>query len=95
MTDSLSRETRPIFVCGFVLLATLIATSILDAQVQSTAFLWLVTIASLAYVAMLVLVSRGAVGSRRALVGCLLLAVVWTWLLAGTLDFVPVSLILR
>ena len=71
------RDARPIFACGFALLATLIATSILDAQVQSTAFLWLVTFASLAYVAMLVLVSRGAVGSRRALVGCLLLAVVW------------------
>ena len=65
-----------ILACGAVLLATLTGTSMFDARAHSPEFVALMICAGVAYVAALALVSRGP-GSRRVLVVCLLLGVVW------------------
>ncbi len=72
-----------ILASGVVLLATLTGVSLFDTRVHSAEFVGLMLVAGSAYVAALVLVSRGP-GSRRLLVVCLLLSAVWrVVLLAG------------
>ena len=65
-----------ILACGAVLLATLTGVSMFDARAHSVAFVGLMLIAGVAYVAALALVSYGP-GSRRVLVVCLLLGTAW------------------
>ena len=61
---------------GVVLLATLTGISLFDARAHSVEFVGLMLVAGCAYVAALVLVSRGP-GSRRLLLVCLLLGAAW------------------
>ena len=90
-TEALSRR---IFACGVVLLVALAAAADLDARRQAEAFVALLGVASLAYVAALRLVGRlaanrsSARANRRALAGCLLLAVVWRLLVLGAAPLV-------
>ena len=68
---------------GAVLSMTLIGVSLFDARALSVEFVGLMLVAGGAYVAALVLVSRGP-GSRRLLAVCLVLSAVWrVALLAG------------
>lgn len=90
-TEALSRR---IVASGVVLLVALAAAADLDARRQAEAFVALLGVASLAYVAALRLVGRlaghrsSARAQRRALAGCLLLAVVWRLLLLGAAPLV-------
>ena len=86
--------TRRIAACGVVLLIALVAAAALDARRQAEAFVALLAVASLAYMAALRLVGRLA-GPRstaraggRALAGCLLLGVVWRLVLLGAAPLV-------
>jgi alpha-1,6-mannosyltransferase len=65
-----------ILASGVVLLATLTGISLFDARAHSVEFVGLMLVAGCAYVAALVLVSRGP-GSRRLLLVCLLLGAAW------------------
>ena len=86
--------SRRIFACGVVLLVALAAAADLDARRQAEAFVALLGVASLAYVGALRLVGRlagyrsAAQADRRALAGCLLLAVVWRLVLLGAAPLV-------
>ncbi len=74
---------RRIAACGVVLLVALTAAAVLDARRQAEAFVALLGVASVAYVAALRLVGGLAGrppaprGSGRALAACLFLGVVW------------------
>lgn len=63
-----------VLACGIVMLATFSGLSVFDARANSGAFVGLMLVAAGAYLAALVLVSRGAV-SKRALFVCVLLSV--------------------
>ena len=65
-----------ILASGVVLLATLTGISLFDTRAHSVEFVGLMLVAGCAYVAALVLVSRGP-GSRRLLLVCLLLGAAW------------------
>ena len=94
--DASSAETmtRRVAACGVVLLVALVAAAALDARRQAEAFVALLAVASLAYVAALGLVGRLAGRCRfprahvRALAGCLLLGVVWRLVLLGAAPLV-------
>ena len=72
---------------GGVLTASLIAVSQIDARGESTAFVALMGLGSLAYVGALIGVSRG-IRSRPLLVACLLLAVAWRVAMVPTAPLV-------
>ena len=92
--DASSAETmtRRVAACGVVLLAALAAAAALDARGQAEAFVALLAVASLAYVAALRLVGRLAASfpraHGRALAGCLLLGFVWRLVLLGAAPLV-------
>lgn len=85
---------RQILACGVALLVALAAAAALDARRQAEAFVGLLGVASLAYVAALRLVGRldsfggDRWSGRRALAGCLLLAVAWRIVLLGSAPLV-------
>ena len=86
-------EQRRILACGVVLLVALAAAAALDARRQAEAFVGLLGVASLAYVAALVRIGRldgrGAHGpAGRAFAGCLLLALAWRIVLLGAAPLV-------
>ena len=62
--------------CGGTLMASLLAASRIDARAESTLFVVLMGLGSLAYIGALIGVSR-RVGSHRLLLVCLLLSVAW------------------
>ena len=72
-----------LLACGAAQLLLLAGVAGLDARVDTVPFLWLLGGASLAYVAALLLLARGAHGTRRQLAACLLIAVAGRFLLAG------------
>ena len=76
-----------VVVCGGVLMASLIAASQIDARGDSTTFVMLMGLASIAYVGALIAVSRG-LDSRRLLMVCLLLAVAWRGAIVPTAPLV-------
>ena len=77
------RELIPILACGAVLTVTLAGVSLFDARANSVDFVWLMLVASAAYVAALRMFPRGP-ESRRLLAVCLVLSAVWrVALLAG------------
>ena len=94
--DASAPETmsRRIMACGVMLLVALAAAAALDARRQFEAFVTLLGAASIAYVAALRLVDRLARNrsaprtDRRALAGCLLLAVLWRLVLLGAAPLV-------
>ena len=94
--DASAPETmsRRIVACGVMLLVALAATAALDARRQAEAFVTLLGAASIAYVVALRLVDRLARSrsaprpDRRALAGCLLLAVLWRLVLLGAAPLV-------
>ena len=85
---------RRILACGVVLLVALAASAALDARRQAEAFVGLLGLASLAYIAALRLIGRldrcagDYRAGRRALAGCLLLAVAWRVVLLGAAPLV-------
>ena len=85
---------RRILACGVALLVALAAAAALDARRQAEVFVALLGLASLAYVAALVLIGRlgdrptHRPADRRALAGCLLLAVAWRIVLLGSAPLV-------
>ena len=72
-----------LLACGAAQLLLLAGVAGLDARVATVPFLWLLGGASLAYVAALLLLARGAHGTRRQLAACLLIAVAGRVVLAG------------
>ena len=94
--DASAPETmrRRIVACGVMLLVALAAAAALDARRQAEAFVTLLGAASIAYVVALRLVDRLARSrsaprpDRRALAGCLLLAVLWRLVLLGAAPLV-------
>ena len=85
---------RRILACGVVLLIALAAAAALDARRQAEAFVALLGVASLAYVAALRWIDRlaacgpGGPAGFQALAACLLLAVVWRVVLLGSAPLV-------
>ena len=85
---------RRLLACGVVLLVALTAAAALDARRQAEAFVALLGVASLAYVAALLLIGRLAGRSadpragRRAFAACLLLAAAWRVALLGAAPLV-------
>ncbi len=94
--DSSPEETmaRRILACGVVLLIAVAAAAALDARGQAEAFVVLLGVASLAYVAALRLVGRLAARQTpprthvRLFAGCLLLGLVWRLVLLGATPLV-------
>ena len=76
-----------ILVCGFVLLATFTGASMFDVRARSIEFVFLMLIAAVAYVASLILVLHGP-GSKRLLLVCLLLGLVWRTVLVAAAPLV-------
>lgn len=66
-----------LFACGAVLLAALTAVSRIEARAETPALLALLGVAGAAYLASLLIVARGGVGSNRDLAICLVLAAAW------------------
>ena len=89
-----ARTRGRLLACGVVLLVALAAVAALDARRQAEAFVALLGVASLAYVAALRLVDRLASNRApprwggRALAGCVLLAVAWRIVLLGAAPLV-------
>lgn len=87
-------DQRRILACGVALLVAVAAAAALDARRQAEAFVGLLGVASVAYVAALVWIGRlddrGAHGpaGRRAFAGCLLLALAWRIVLLGAAPLV-------
>ena len=86
-------EQRRILACGVVLLVALAAAAALDARRQAEAFVGLLGVASLAYVAALARLGRLDSGEqraadRRAFAACLLLALAWRIVLLGSAPLV-------
>ena len=85
---------RRILACGVALLVVLAAAAALDARRQAEAFVALLGVASVAYVAALLLIGRLGghptrhPADRRALAGCLLLAIAWRIVLLGSAPLV-------
>lgn len=74
---------RLVLACGAAQLLLLAGVARLDARVETAAFLWLLGGASVAYAVVLLLLARGAHGTRRQLAVCLLLAVAGRIVLTG------------
>lgn len=66
---------RLVLACGAAQLLLLAGISRLDARVETVPFLWLLAGASAAYAGALLLLARGAHGTRRQLAACVLIAV--------------------
>ena len=88
------RLARRILACGVVLLVAVAAAATLDARGQAEAFVVLLGVASLAYVAALRFVGRLTAQQTpprthvRLLAGCLLLGLVWRLILLGETPLV-------
>ena len=86
--------SRRIVACGVVLLVAMAAAAVLDARRQAEAFVALLSVASIAYVAALRLIGRLAGHrptpreDRRGLAACLMLAVAWRLVLLGAAPLV-------
>ncbi len=86
--------SRRIVACGLVLLVAMAAAAVLDARRQAEAFVALLAVASIAYVAALRLIGRLAGHlpapreDRRKLAACLILAVAWRLVLLGAAPLV-------
>ena len=81
--------TKRIVGCGVVLLIALAAVATFDARRYAGAFIALMGLASLAYVASLWIIARmPAPPGRRLLAACLLLGVAWRLVLLGAAPIV-------
>ena len=83
-----ARDTRAIFGCGSVILLSLVGVTRIDARTDTAWFLGLMGVASVAYVVVLWIISRGRGGSRRALAVCAMLAIAWRLALMGAAPLV-------
>ena len=86
--------SRRLVACGVVLLVVMAAATVLDARRQAEAFVALLSVASIVYVAALRLIGRLAGDrpaprdDRRRLAVCLSLAVAWRLVLLGAAPLV-------